>query len=542
MKRYFDWKDLGIAYSLANLWFITPWKELIYSTTYHYFDYEPHSFLEYLAVFVNVLFFTFIFFVLIKLSNSFSSLWVKRIFQLIFIGSCILAFCSLSYELMLWLSPKTKSFVSLPLPIIVLFGCLIFSIRQKFELNAIISNLKLVSFFLLPFSLLLIFELFRTRLITDPNILLPQSVEKRDSIKSPSALSKKVVWIIFDELDYATLTTAKQNNIELPDFDRLMNESFVAQNAISSQNMTVRSLPALLTGRPLRDSNPIAANDLLLYPKDNSEPFTLRQSSNIFTEVENLGGESAIVGWYHPYPRIFQERISYGFWSPLAIPKCSGVLQFATCSLNTFIRSFVRVPFANRLFSSLEAFKEEVRDGSRETQIERNCFLTDKADELVSNTKLNLLFFHFSIPHYPKIARIDLHGEETYFNSLEVANDTLKRLRETLEKAGQWDDTVLIISSDHPWRVKKLEDFNYLPEGQKQAALRDTRIPFIVKFAGQKNRVDYMLPFNTIITKELILRIFKNEIKNSEDLALWMNDLRITQPDLINLPMDKTTF
>ena len=118
---------------------------------------------------------------------------------------------------------------------------------------------------------------------------------------------------------------------------------------------------------------------------------------------------------------------------------------------------------------------------------------------------------------------------------MEVVNDTIKKLRETLEKAGQWNDTTLVISSDHWWRAKKLEDFKYLPEEERQKAVNDRRVPLIIKFAGEETRMSYEPAVNTVITKEIILGVFKGKIKNSNELVLWLNDIREMYPELINL-------
>ena len=530
MKMFSDLKDLGVAFSLSNLWFITFWKKLIFSIDKNYFDFAS-PLLEYLAVFIDVLFLTFIFFSLIKLANYFSNILLKRAFLIIFIVFGLLAFGALSSEIIKWFSPQTINFVNIPLLLIVFSICLVFALKQKLKLSATAENLKLVALFLLPFSLLIFTHLFWAGLTFDRKNLLPESIERDFSANQTSQLSKKVVWIIFDEIDYAALTTAKQNNIDLPDIEHLINQSFTAQNALPPNDYTFKSIPSLLTGKVVRSVNYIAANDLMLHPADNSEPFTLRQSSNIFKEVRNLGGESGIVGYFHPYSRVFHGQTAYAFWR--GKPQCATLAALRSCSVNIFINSLISVPFMTRFFPSLWIADVAFSHESQEWQIERNYFLTDKADELISNPELNLLFFHFSIPHAPYIGRGNLEGKETYFNSLEVANDTLKRLRQTLEKSGQWDDTVLIVSSDHWWRFKEEKDFNYLPEIERNKALNDIRIPFIVKFAGQKNRMDYEPSFNTVITKELILAIFKDEIKTPEELTLWLDNLRRQNPDFI---------
>lgn len=533
MKRFIDLKDLGIAFSLANLWFISFWKRLVYPLNDQYFDFEPHSLFEYLAVFVDVLLLTFIFLILINLPNFFLRNWLKYSFQIIFLIIGSFAFGALSNEIIKWFSPKTINFVNLPLPLLVLSLCFVFAVKQKFRISAIVENLKSSALFLLPFSFLLFPQLLWAELVVNPEILQPKSIEKDYSGNRKSKLYPKVVWIIFDEADYVALTTAGRNNTNLPEFELLMNQSFTAQNALSPNDYTIRSIASLVTGEIVHSTTYIGANDLKLGLVDRSKPISLKESFNIFKEVRNLGGDTGIVGIHHPYSRVFQGQVAFAYWRGLTPPKCSSLANIIDCSINIFIDSLLTIPFLPRFFPSLWA-ADVAFNNDRDWQVETHNFLTEKATELISDSKLDLLYFHFGIPHSPFLARTNLNGNETYFNSLEVANDTLKQLRETLEKTRQWDDTVLIVSSDHWWRSKEAKDFNYLPEDEREKALSDIRIPFIVKFAGQKKRVDYSHPFNTVITKDFILALFKNEIKKPEEFIMWLNDLQRIRPDLIN--------
>lgn len=534
MKKNSGWKNLGAAFSLAVLWFVTVWKPLIFTTNNHYFDSAPFPGLAYLALFIDVVFLAAIFLILIKLSGFVSGVWTRRVIQIAFLVLALCAFSGLSSEILKWASPSTVNYVNVPLPAAVLFFCVAFSAQRKFSLSAITSNLKLLALFLLPFGLLVCAQLFGVWFNADPKSLSPESVVKDVPASQTSPLSQRVVWVIFDEADYAALTTAAKNNADLSDIGLLTDQSFVAKNAFPPAFHTKEAIPSLLTGKLLQTVEPLSANDATLYPKDGSAPLNLRESDNIVAEVSQLGGKIGISGWYHPYPRIFQEKISHGFWSSGNYPQCSDWSAMTLCAVDNFRLSLWNLPFMTRMFPSLWDVNLK-NEEARARQVERHRFLAEKADELASNPKLDFLFFHFSVPHSPFIGRRDsAAGRESYFNSLEVVNDTIKQLREALEKAGQWDETVLIVSSDHWWREKTLKDFEYLPAEERAAAASDIRIPFMVKFAGQKSRFDYEPPFNTVITRGLILSIFKGEIKNPGELARRLDNLRAAEPELVN--------
>jgi len=185
-----------------------------------------------------------------------------------------------------------------------------------------------------------------------------------------------------------------------------------------------------------------------------------------------------------------------------------------------------KVPLITRIFPDLPGINFELLGETREVQIERNQFLNTKVQEMLSNPNLGLVFFHSSVPHLPLIGRADEEGDITYYSSLEIVSETIRTVRNTLESTGQWENTVLIVSSDHAYRFKRLRDFRQLSEKERNDSMVDTRIPFIIKFAGQNSRIDYEPRINTIVTKRLILDILDNKIRDAGELVKWLDQLR----------------
>ncbi len=84
------------------------------------------------------------------------------------------------------------------------------------------------------------------------------------------------------------------------------------------------------------------------------------------------------------------------------------------------------------------------------------------------------------------------------------------RLRE------RWESTTIIVSSDH-WLRKALWRY----EGET-----DHRIPFMLKLAGQKKGVTYEKPFNTVLTRDLVLAILRGEITSIDEVVTWLDKNR----------------
>jgi hypothetical protein len=236
-------RDIGVAYSLSTLWFIVPLKELIYPGTDYYFLAEPHSVFEYLAAFSGVVVLSLGFFVLITLMGTVTGQRLRKVFQLLFVVLAVLAFGPLSYEFMKWLFPKVDSLVSFPIPIFVILICIAVTFRDGIQLESTARNLKLIALWMLPFSFLMLTQALRAEFILDEKVFYPRQVESPAS-GARVPVAKKVVWIIFDELDYAALFNARENQTDLDNINRLMNESLVAHEAYSPNRDTMESIPA----------------------------------------------------------------------------------------------------------------------------------------------------------------------------------------------------------------------------------------------------------------------------------------------------------
>lgn len=530
MRRSFTWADLGAAFSLSNLFFVISWKEIVFPGLHHYLRPVQPSIFEYLAILTNVLILTLFLSVLIRATRS-SRFWVALSSEFFFVVLGILAFGPLSYEVVVTLFPHVVRLIDFYVPVAVFCSLFLLVRRGTFELGSFAENLKLIALFLLPFSFLVLLESVRYQLINDPNEFLPRAIQAEPSARVHSNSARKIVWIIFDGLDASLLHAAESNGTNIGEIQRLSEQSVVAVNAYSPNNRTMESIPALLTGTHLQEAVPTAPDGLSLNPFDGSESFMLGDKGDVFSDLKGRGLNSAIVGWYHPYCRIFDRTVSYCYWSPYLSPECSSSEQFVKCSELDWIRAAREVPAGLKLFPALADLNFELLAESSKVQEERARYLVRSAEIVLSDKSVDFLFIHGSIPHLPYIGPPNAEGDVTYYSSLVRVNEFLLQIRGAMEAAGEWENSVLIVSSDHSSRFKSERDFGQLPPLRRTEALADKRIPFIIKLPGQHSRVDYEQTINTSVTKNLILDIFDEKITKPEDLILQLDHLRNSQPD-----------
>jgi hypothetical protein len=144
----------------------------------------------------------------------------------------------------------------------------------------------------------------------------------------------------------------------------------------------------------------------------------------------------------------------------------------------------------------------------------------------VVDARLNLVFVHWNVPHLPVIydaAKDDFstNSTNTYVDNLKLVDRTARDIRLTLENAGLWDSSTILMTSDHPLRGYNIrQSMMGPPQGTYTQA---PTVPFLLKMAGQKRGITYDSPMQTVVTKDLLLAIMKGEITQPEQVAAWLN-------------------
>src|ERR1019366_8236240 len=97
-------------------------------------------------------------------------------------------------------------------------------------------------------------------------------------------------------------------------------------------------------------------------------------------------------------------------------------------------------------------------------------------------------------------------------DSLALLDRTIGEIRRSMEKAGTWDTTTVLFTSDHPYR-----------EAMQLNGKSDPRIPYILKLASQKEGVEYAPQFNTVLTGDLLIAVLRGEVADAPSAAAWLD-------------------
>jgi hypothetical protein len=325
-----------------------------------------------------------------------------------------------------------------------------------------------------------------------------------------------VLWIVFDEWDQ-TLTFDNQTaNLQLPELTQFRDESFYCGHAYPPAAHTVVSVPSLLSGKTFNKSTPQGMSEML-------ETYDIRQpdehltaQSTIITEARSAGFNVGLVGWYLPYCRLFGDLTSCpGAEANEHRPSLLGLMWEAA-------RDQIRgLPLLGRLGITQRP------PTPQESHLKRYRQQLAEVIPTVRDPRLNFVFLHIGVPHWPPIydaakASFSTSPGGTYLDGLALVDRTLGEIRQTLEQARTWESTTVLLTSDHPLRVDLWRSMHHrgLPANAQQSA----RVPFLLKVAGDKHGVDYPRAIQTVVTKDLLLAIMKGNVSTAEQVGVWLDN------------------
>lgn len=346
---------------------------------------------------------------------------------------------------------------------------------------------------------------------------------------------RRVIWMLFDEFDQRLAFELRQPKVDFHEIDRLRAESLVADHAHQTAPWTTLALPSLLSGRVYSRADLVDANTLRVYPEGEGG-VNWRDQPNVFKKARELGANSEIIGWHHPYCRVFGDSTVRCLDVPSGHPTVA--LLRETSVADEGIPRAVRFLFALQLGNLRDMLtwnRESVSENGRDIYVQRRQLqqyiqIRDRSYCEAADPNIDLLFVHFPLPHLFAIydrERQDftLSSHLSYADNLALVDRTVGEMRKTLESAGLWDSTSLLITSDHGlrpdlWRGRMgwTEELERLTAGGQSQT-----VPFIVKLAGENRGVVYDRGFSGVVSSELVLAILRGDVTTPQSAGAWLD-------------------
>jgi len=318
----------------------------------------------------------------------------------------------------------------------------------------------------------------------------------------------RIVWMIFDELDYRLAFIDRREDVLMPEFDRLRREALFATNAHSPATDTIPSVPALLSGKSYVESSTHGPADLSLTSTGAGGFERWNAEDTIFATARRLGRNTAAVGFYIPYCRLLNDALTDCYWVALGNSLNSLGQRLPQIVGNEFISLFQGAGFS--LFGQTLTVKRRVQSIQE---------LLTNARRMVTDPDQGLIFLHFPAPHaphpYDRFTRTFTKKNAPvagYWDSLALADVLLGDMRTAMTASGLWDRTTVLVSSDHPHR------WAWKLDGKS-----DTRVPFLLKMPNQKAGAVYDKPLQTLCTRSLLEEVMEGDVNTSEEAIEFLD-------------------
>ena len=134
-------------------------------------------------------------------------------------------------------------------------------------------------------------------------------------------------------------------------------------------------------------------------------------------------------------------------------------------------------------------------------------------------------------------ASFNLDGPIDYFDNLALADRTVGELRLALEQARLWDDTTLLITSDHGMRPDNWEGrLGWTDQLERlTGGVHGKTVPFILKLAGAHEGVPFPKQFSNVVSARLVLAVLTGSVSTPPQAVAWLDAAAAEQPSKTTL-------
>ena len=301
--------------------------------------------------------------------------------------------------------------------------------------------------------------------------------------------------VLFDELDYDYLYGDEAIRQEYPNIRMLASKSENYHGALSPGEETLTAMVGLMVGQENIRVSPKEDGELVVEKElDNGDLRVVNiAEENIFSIARRKGFQTVLFGWMHPYCMMMYESLD----------NCRSFSIYNYSTINE------PVSIKNPIFTNIILWPRHGPFGLLKKPIYsmyQDKVVSQTYDLAISTLTTNdpiFQFVHFSIPHLPFVYDGDkfrpakdpfLQNDENYIRQLKYVDHIFGRWVSELKRHEKFDNSYIILLSDHGYRIMRKNDAR--------------RIPLIVKRPGQK----YPENMYGITRAEVLLRTIVDKV------------------------------
>lgn len=356
----------------------------------------------------------------------------------------------------------------------------------------------------------------------------------------------RILWVIFDEFDASVAFENRPASMKLPHIDHFLQETVSFRHAVSPSAHTVTAIPSLLTGISFSGVARKRESDLVLTATTGGSEYSFRETPNVIDWANAAGVPVTIVGWTHPYCRIFGSKLAQCAW--FENPYMSSAQTWATtlqslswpkavaAQMWQEARGATADPCDETGLRNLTAMGYEGIRTTFRSIVENQ---RTKVREFLRSGVTGLRILHLATPkplgvsNSPSTEASGHHGAGASFASdYEIADSFFGEIRSLLEERGEWDSTFVILTSDHGLR-SFWEEIGCMSNEDRQmlAHRNELSVPLMLKWPGGGSAVSVEQPVSTLILAPLVHAYLRREIRTPGEFNAYLEQAMLRQAE-----------
>ncbi|MBA3260742.1 MAG: sulfatase-like hydrolase/transferase [Gemmatimonadales bacterium] len=298
---------------------------------------------------------------------------------------------------------------------------------------------------------------------------------------APEPSARSVFILVFDEWSMERSWAGNQFLPQLARLRGLAERSFVYSNAHAPASETYKSIPRML----YQESGLVLVNDGTADWRVGGRTVRAEMRPNLFRSAGSRDYRTALVGWYLPYAGLVGDDLDFCRAYPQVVKRRGAARLWDLLWANL---QFLPDPASQALWRAQFAGAFSDNWFALEGLIEAEALQVARTSP--PNT---LAFFHFPVPHAPFIFNPDgsyrgafpghrmegtVADQHRHFQYLDTV---LGRFLDTLRSSGKLDSALVVVTSDHSWKLD--------PNPEARALERVRWVPLLIKWPGQDSPV-----------------------------------------------------
>jgi len=342
--------------------------------------------------------------------------------------------------------------------------------------------------------------------------------------QTPQAGSgNRIIWILFDELSYAQTFASSHAGLDLAHFHQLSEQSFSFSGLAPVGYYTVKVVPSLILGRQISDLRSNLDGQALIRISDNSRWQPLDPEQSIFAAARRAGWTTGVAGWSNPYCRLFSSVLDSCSWVP---DQFTPSYLYSHMSPHKSAAQNAVAPLESSLRRLLHENSRELN--SSEFHLRETEGGLEPAEALIRDEQVRFAFIHLAVPHPPGVFDRRTHRMQkggSYLDNLALADMYLGKLLDAVHLTESAQKTVLVLCSDHSWRIPLWKNAAWWTREDEQASQAgfDSRPVLIVHFPEQQRGSLLTQPMNSLVIHEAITKLLANHSLTATDFANWIS-------------------